>query len=45
MESAPSHALTVPPVLAAGVRCVGDFTHKKLELPPYHGNAVGPLML
>ena len=32
IESTPSHRPAVPPELAASVRCVGDLTHKKLEL-------------
>ena len=31
--SAPSHAFCVPPLDWIVVRCVGGFTHRKLELP------------
>ena len=34
----------VPPELAEIVRCVGARTHRKLVLPPIHGEASGPVM-
>lgn len=43
-EKAPSHAPSVPCELRALVRCVGGFTHRKLEFPLPQGVASAPLV-